>query len=439
MRLLASCAFPELMSRDPAGWDIAEDRRTVSAPASRQLRAAAALSAVLTGERGGAAADVAEQVLQAARPDSTSLGWVVAALAALIYDDRPDLAAQWCDPLLEEAENGRAPVVHAVLAATRAMISLRQGEPAAAERHARFALSRISPVSWGVGIGVPISVMVQAATAMGRYEDAAAHLSIAVPEAMFRTPCGLHYRRAYGRYHLATGSPHAALNDFQACGELMGRWGFDVPGLIPWRTEAAQALIELGDSGRAARLLDEQLALARPGTRTRAAALRVKAMIAQLGDRATLLREAVDVLRECGDGHELVLALTDLSHVQETEGDHEEATASARAARRLARRSGMRPLIAEGSDDTSPTPAASGLASDLTEAELKVATLAAQGNTNQQIADKLFVTVSTVEQHLTRVYRKLRVDRRSELRQRLGGPSGDPTDRDLPAYATRAR
>ncbi|WP_425518042.1 LuxR C-terminal-related transcriptional regulator [Polymorphospora rubra] len=31
------------------------------------------------------------------------------------------------------------------------------------------------------------------------------------------------------------------------------------------------------------------------------------------------------------------------------------------------------------------------------------------------MARKLFITVSTVEQHLTRVYRKLRINRRSDL------------------------
>ncbi len=41
--------------------------------------------------------------------------------------------------------------------------------------------------------------------------------------------------------------------------------------------------------------------------------------------------------------------------------------------------------------------------------------LAAYGYTNGQIANKLYITVSTVEQHLTRVYRKLGVAGRAEL------------------------
>ncbi|MEU8190538.1 helix-turn-helix domain-containing protein, partial [Micromonospora carbonacea] len=55
----------------------------------------------------------------------------------------------------------------------------------------------------------------------------------------------------------------------------------------------------------------------------------------------------------------------------------------------------------------------------LSEAERRVAALAAQGHTNRQISSKLFITVSTVEQHLTRVYRKLDVKRRTDLPARL--------------------
>lgn len=51
----------------------------------------------------------------------------------------------------------------------------------------------------------------------------------------------------------------------------------------------------------------------------------------------------------------------------------------------------------------------------LSRAELRVAELAARGRTNRQIAHELFITVSTVEQHLTSSYRKLRVKRRADL------------------------
>ncbi|MHA6758798.1 helix-turn-helix domain-containing protein [Streptacidiphilus sp. PAMC 29251] len=50
-----------------------------------------------------------------------------------------------------------------------------------------------------------------------------------------------------------------------------------------------------------------------------------------------------------------------------------------------------------------------------------MAELAVHGLTNREIARKLYITVSTVEQHLTRVYRKLGVRRRVDLRFSLDG------------------
>lgn len=55
---------------------------------------------------------------------------------------------------------------------------------------------------------------------------------------------------------------------------------------------------------------------------------------------------------------------------------------------------------------------------DLTETERRVAELAAQGRSNKEIAAELFMGVSTVEAHLSRVYRKLGV-RRTGLSARL--------------------
>ncbi|GDY51469.1 hypothetical protein SVIO_020920 [Streptomyces violaceusniger] len=51
----------------------------------------------------------------------------------------------------------------------------------------------------------------------------------------------------------------------------------------------------------------------------------------------------------------------------------------------------------------------------LTHSERRVASLAAMGYTNREIAGKLYVTASTVEQHLTRVFRKLDIKHREQL------------------------
>jgi DNA-binding NarL/FixJ family response regulator len=50
-----------------------------------------------------------------------------------------------------------------------------------------------------------------------------------------------------------------------------------------------------------------------------------------------------------------------------------------------------------------------------------VATLAAQGDSNREIAQQLYVTRRTVETHLTHVFQKLDVATRVELGDALSG------------------
>ncbi len=67
----------------------------------------------------------------------------------------------------------------------------------------------------------------------------------------------------------------------------------------------------------------------------------------------------------------------------------------------------------------------------LTPAELRVVRMAADGLTNQRIADELFVTLKTVEGHLAKAYRKLGVDGRPDLADALAGRDDmEPDDSD---------
>jgi len=63
----------------------------------------------------------------------------------------------------------------------------------------------------------------------------------------------------------------------------------------------------------------------------------------------------------------------------------------------------------------------------LTASERRIAELAADGLTNRQIADALFVTPRTVEGHLTQVFRKLEISGRRELP--LATATGEPRRR----------
>ncbi|MEY9968808.1 DNA-binding CsgD family transcriptional regulator [Streptacidiphilus sp. MAP12-16] len=59
---------------------------------------------------------------------------------------------------------------------------------------------------------------------------------------------------------------------------------------------------------------------------------------------------------------------------------------------------------------------------DLTAHEKQVAALAAGGSTNTEIATRLFITASTVEYHLNKVFRKLGITSRRQLAAVLGAP-----------------
>jgi DNA-binding CsgD family transcriptional regulator len=61
--------------------------------------------------------------------------------------------------------------------------------------------------------------------------------------------------------------------------------------------------------------------------------------------------------------------------------------------------------------------------SSLTPGEGRIARLAAEGKSNPAIADLLFLTKSTVAWHLGRVYRKLGISCREELRARFDDES----------------
>jgi DNA-binding CsgD family transcriptional regulator len=372
-----------------------------------------------------AAIIAAERILQEHGMNDNALSSVTAALMVMIGEDRLERAKRWCDVLRQElAGRGRSPLWEAVLAAFGAMIDLRCGNLPAADSQARTALALLSEKAWGVGIGQPLSCLLLTAVASHRYEDAVAHLQVPVPEAMFGTLYGLLYLHARGEYYLASGHPSAALADFRACGDRMATWGLDQLGLVPWRSKAAEAHVSMGDPDAAREIAREQVTgTDTPSSRTRGILLRTLALTSPPRKQVALLREAAQFFRDAGAQLELTYTLTGLSNAFRALGENDQADWTARQARSLAARCGAgTPAEIASESDSGEQESGDGHTKPLARlsgAERRVAMLAAYGYTNGQIAKRLYITVSTVEQHLTRVYRKLGVTSRTELPSEL--------------------
>ncbi|HEY0699668.1 MAG TPA: LuxR C-terminal-related transcriptional regulator, partial [Micromonospora sp.] len=372
----------------------------------------------------------AERVLRETGLDDARFDSIEAALFALVYGDRVNRAARFCARLADQAAARRAPAWQARLAAIQAEIALRQGDAKAAERHSRSALAHLSPRAWGVAAGALIATLVLARVATGRPEAAAEQLTRPIPEALFETRFGLLYRYARGQYQLTRGRPATAVEDFRACGRQMRAWGIDLPAFVPWRGAAAAGYLLVKAHQTARKLMEEQLA--RPGadgSRTYGVSMRQLAAVSDVRDRPGLLRKAVESLQAAGDRLELAHALADLSRAHHALGEPSRARAMAHHALKLARECHAEPLArallswhAEAAPEgpQSPVAPAEDETSLLSEAERRVAELVSMGHTNREVARSLHITVSTVEQHLTRVYRKLNINGRNDLSMYLG-------------------
>ncbi|MFI2345465.1 AAA family ATPase [Streptomyces sp. NPDC019443] len=390
--------------------------------ASSRSQAVLALCRVL---RDGPSPDsvlVAEQTLVGSQLNDQTLLPHVSAIGILLLNDRLAAAEHWIDTLVTAAKHQSAPTWEAVFTSLAAKLALRRGDPATAARYAERALAQLPPQGWGVMISLPLSVLLEAHALMGGRDDALAQLQVTPPDTMLGTPLGMRYLRARGRALLANGQLQAALEDFLTVGELAVRWRMDVPALLSWRTDAAQIYLRGGDTERARQLAAEQLGLAKADQhRVRAVSLRMLAAASPLPERPKLLARAVEAAQQCAGRLELAYALYDMGWAHQELGQYSKGRMALRRAQQISEECRV-PLPARTQPDgpgSQQSAAIKGdgeeLAGTLSDAEMRVATLAARGHSNRQIAGKLFVTVSTVEQHLTRVYRKLGIKRRSDL------------------------
>ncbi|MEU7433857.1 AAA family ATPase [Streptomyces sioyaensis] len=427
-RLWLSSWYPQFLSEEP---ETVGQTKGIAVGSSLRLQATRLLATVLR-RKTGAKAISADRILQRHDLDEYSMGPKSAALHALLYAGKPAEVAARCDALLGEARLRHEPTWQAILSGIRAEAAVRQGHLGDAMKYARRALEAFPLEGWGVAVGGPTAALVLALTGLGRYDEAAEVLRQPLPATAFKTPSGLRYLHARGHHHLATGQPQAALADFQMCGELMTSWGLDLPELAPWHADVAQAQLALGHPMQAQRTIEEQLGRLSPQDhQLKGHYLRVLAGTGDPRTRTRLLREAVDLLQRSGNRLELARSLADLSRAHQVLGEATRARVIGRRAYLLAEECEAEPLARSLTPGTARGKA--GTAADvesqarpekdsdspLSDAEERVARLAARGHTNREIARNLHITVSTVEQHLTRVYRKLQVKSREGLSEKV--------------------
>jgi len=230
---------------------------------------------------------------------------------------------------------------------------------------------------------------------------------------------------------------HAARGDDVRALELLDdldrrRRASGTRALLPWRAEHVAVAVRAGDDAGAEALVTtlaaDAEAIGTPGAR--GLALRARARIADEREQeVALLQRAETELRSspCRLLHAEVLV--ELGMAIRRAGRRAEARPVLEAGLHAARRCGALRLAARAHEELTVAGARprrlqfSG-ADALTPRERRIAALAADGRTNREIAQELYVTPKTVENQLGRVYRKLGIRGRTELADALGSPLG---------------
>ncbi|WIY01884.1 AAA family ATPase [Amycolatopsis mongoliensis] len=220
---------------------------------------------------------------------------------------------------------------------------------------------------------------------------------------------------AKGAVLLGEDRPEQALAPLRECGRRLSARGWENPEVLPWRSTAAKCLVAGGEREAARLLLGEELAAATAwGTRAAVGGAHLAAGLA-LGprdpDRAGHLAQAVGLLRGSGSHLRHATALVELAA-----GDGDGAGDLLAEARTLAARYRWRGVLGRLNELTGGEVSR---LHGLSEAQRRVAKLAAAGTSNAGIAVELAVTRRTVELHLTNVYRKLGIGGRRQLAEAL--------------------
>ena len=390
---------------------------------SGRWRVNAAFTSVLKAEPAGGALDCLAPVVEAGlgdiAPDSLAAAY---ALLALILADELGTAGRLCDSVLDEARKRGSMSMVAHASCSRSMLMRRLGQLDDAADDAQLALGFKLATSPPLAVAWAAAFCIEALTCLGRLADAddvaAVTAQRAPPDGWVHT---VMFRQARGGLRAAQQRYEEALRDLTAAAEGWQALGATNPAIASWRTDAAAVHTACGDPAAAAALAREQLALARRVGTPRTVGVALRAHAAAVPDQAGEdLAEAVRLLESTQARYDLAQALCELGAHLRRNGQSRDARTPLLRAQDLARRTGAALLAQRARQEllaAGARPRRTALTGPdaLTSAERRVAGLAADGLSNRQIAQHLFISQATVETHLRHAFQKLGIASRGSL------------------------
>ena len=360
--------------------------------------------------------------------------WLPQALTALIAVDQLDRAQRLADEIL--TEGSRRGSVFGVSAGSsfRGWVHAQRGALRDAEADLRVGFGLA--VEHGLTFALP-SIFRHAIDVMperpGLADIAALVEQVELPPAFEATAQGAQLLDVRSRLRLLRGDVPAAIADLRRCGEILDATHLTNPIMSSWRSTLALALRVTAPED-AAQLIAEELDLAHATGLPRPLGVAFRAAGLLAGDERgiELLRDAVSTLSRSPSKLEQARALTDLGGMLRRVGRRAEARQPLREGVQLARHCGAERLAERAERElrlagAKPRRLAFSGAESLTASELRIAEMAASGLTNQQVAEALFVTSKTVENHLGRIYQKLGIHSRDAITDALRAVGGSAT------------
>ena len=417
------------------------DLRTETRVRGRVSRVAAELTGATPAERlvqaiaaGQSPGATAADLVRTASLEEAALGaWPaldptdgVGTVAMYLHAGRPDAAAGLVERMLGRSREAGSQLRYAMAVTTRGVVALDLGDLRAAVADLGDSIATMVELRAERLAAGCTGFYVQALARSGRLEGvdellADRGLDGDVPEQMVFNPA-LFCR---GELRLAQRRFEAAEADFRELGRRHQRWGITRPS-PPWRSACALALIGQGRSGPARELALAELGLVREWGTPKAIAYTTRALgLAAVGaDGIEAVSEAVQLLEDTPWRYDRARARLDLGSALRRAGRRRDGRQALALAMDEAHACGAEALGEQAAEELRASGArprrraVTGLDA-LTPSERRVAALASAGRTNREIAQELFVTMATVETHLSRVYRKLDLGGRAGLAEAL--------------------